>query len=142
MGKLSKILFHRAAIVAGFLILQIMFYAATILWFSEYMAQIERILRIISALVFFVCFTVYVASGFKAGGILFSSVLGIDPTLAMIVFGLIIILYTFTGGYKAVCWTDFFQALLMLVALLPIMILFPFFQKFLRTGLTVGAVKG
>ena len=74
-------------------------------------------LRVISALVFFVCFTVYVASGFKAGGVLFSSVLGIDQGLAMAIFGLIIIIYTFTGGYKAVCWTDFFQALLMLVAL-------------------------
>lgn len=31
---------------------------------------------------------------------------------------------------------------MVVVALLPIMILFPFFQRFLRTGLTVGAVKG
>ncbi len=31
---------------------------------------------------------------------------------------------------------------MVVVALLPIMILFPFFQRFLKTGLTVGAVKG
>jgi putative aldouronate transport system permease protein len=31
---------------------------------------------------------------------------------------------------------------MVVVALLPIMILFPFFQTFLKTGLTVGAVKG
>ena len=31
---------------------------------------------------------------------------------------------------------------LVVVALLPIMILFPFFQRFLKTGLTIGAVKG
>ena len=31
---------------------------------------------------------------------------------------------------------------MVVVALLPIMILFPFFQGFLKTGLTVGAVKG
>ena len=31
---------------------------------------------------------------------------------------------------------------MVVVALLPIMILFPFFHRFLKTGLTVGAVKG
>ena len=31
---------------------------------------------------------------------------------------------------------------MVVVALAPIMILFPFFQRFLKTGLTVGAVKG
>ncbi len=31
---------------------------------------------------------------------------------------------------------------MVVIAIAPIMILFPFFQKFLKTGLTVGAVKG
>ncbi len=82
-------------------------------------------LQVISALIFFVCFTVYVASGFKAGAALFTTVLGFDNNvIPMIVFGAIIIIYTFTGGFKAVCWTDFFQALLMLCALvaLPIVL--------------------
>jgi len=78
----------------------------------------NKILQVICALVFFVCFTVYVASGFKAGATLFKNVLGIDTTVAMLIFGAIIIIYTFTGGFKAVCWTDFFQALLMLCALI------------------------
>ena len=38
----------------------------------------------------------------------------------MLLFALIIIIYTFLGGYKAVCWTDFFQGLLMLAAVLAI----------------------
>lgn len=80
-------------------------------------------LQIVSAIIFFVCFTIYVASGYKAGGDLFSSVLGIDPTLAKVIFGIIVMAYTFTGGYKAVCWTDFFQALLMLVAMLAVPII-------------------
>jgi sodium/proline symporter len=46
-------------------------------------------------------------------------------SLALLVFALIIIAYTFSGGFKAVCWTDFFQGLMMLVALMavPIVIL-------------------
>ena len=38
----------------------------------------------------------------------------------MLIFALIIISYTFLGGFKAVCWTDFFQGLLMLAALLAV----------------------
>ena len=38
----------------------------------------------------------------------------------MILCALIIIGYTFLGGFKAVCWTDFFQGILMLIALLAI----------------------
>ena len=38
----------------------------------------------------------------------------------MCIGGVIIIAYTFLGGYKAVCWTDFFQGLLMLVAVLVV----------------------
>jgi len=41
----------------------------------------------------------------------------------MIIFALIIIGYTFLGGFKAVCWTDFFQGILMLIALLAIPII-------------------
>ena len=31
---------------------------------------------------------------------------------------------------------------MVVIVILPIMILFPFFQRYLKTGLTVGAVKG
>jgi sodium/proline symporter len=36
----------------------------------------------------------------------------------MIIFAALILTYTFLGGYKAVCWTDFFQGMMMLAALL------------------------
>ena len=38
----------------------------------------------------------------------------------MIIFAVLILIYTFLGGYKAVCWTDFFQGLMMLIALLAV----------------------
>jgi sodium/proline symporter len=43
--------------------------------------------------------------------------------LAMAIFAVFILLYTFLGGYKAVCWTDFFQGILMLIALLAVPII-------------------
>jgi len=80
-------------------------------------------LQIVCAVVFLVFFTVYVASSFVAGAKVFGNVipaLAEKPSIALLVFAAIIILYTFLGGFKAVCWTDFFQGLMMLVALLAV----------------------
>ena len=61
---------------------------------------------------------IYAASSVKACGTLFNTVIGIDAKIAMYIAAAIIIGYTFMGGFSAVCWTDFFQGLLMLGALL------------------------
>ncbi len=74
---------------------------------------------IICAVVFLVCFTIYVASAFVAGTDVFTTLVPtLDKTAAMLIFASIVIAYTFLGGFSAVCWTDFFQGLLMLGALL------------------------
>ena len=84
-------------------------------------------LKIICAIVFLVSFTLYVASAFSAGAQVFTQLFpALTKPVAMIIFAAIILIYTFLGGFKAVCWTDFFQGLLMLVALLavPLMLYF------------------
>ncbi|MBQ2676696.1 MAG: sodium/proline symporter PutP [Clostridia bacterium] len=84
----------------------------------------HKALQMVSAVIFLVCFTVYVASAFVAGTKVFLKVFpSLDPSIAMLIFAAIILVYTFLGGYKAVCWTDFFQGILMLVALLAIPII-------------------
>ncbi len=84
----------------------------------------NKALQVICAIIFLIAFTVYVASAFVAGSSVFTMLFPqISPMIAMIVFALIIIGYTFLGGFKAVCWTDFFQGILMLLALLAIPII-------------------
>ena len=83
-------------------------------------------MQIICAIVFLVFFTVYVASGFVAGETVFVSFIPAlqgHESLALFIFAAIIIIYTFSGGFKAVCWTDFFQGMLMLVAMLAVPIM-------------------
>ena len=75
-------------------------------------------LQVICAVIFLVAYTIYAASSIKAAGTLFSTVIGLDPQVAMYVAAAIIISYTFLGGFSAVSWTDFFQGMLMLGALL------------------------
>ena len=90
-------------------------------YLSNRFATKSRTLQIVCAVIFLVFFTVYVASSFVAGTSVFTTLFpNLDPSVAMIIFAAILILYTFLGGYKAVCWTDFFQGILMLVALLAV----------------------
>ncbi len=78
----------------------------------------SRALQIVCAAIFVFAYTIYAASSIKACGTLFNTVIGMDATVAMYIAAAIIIGYTFLGGFSAVCWTDFFQGLLMLAALL------------------------
>ena len=75
-------------------------------------------LQIICAVIFLVAYTIYAASSVLACGTLFNKVIGIDTTVAMYIAAAVIVSYTFLGGFSAVCWTDFFQGLLMLGSLL------------------------
>ena len=63
-------------------------------------------IMIISAVVFVLTYCVYTASSLFACGTLFNTVLGIDPKTAMVIASAVIVVYTFLGGYNAVCWTD------------------------------------
>lgn len=84
-------------------------------------ASDSPVLQVICALIFLIAFTIYVSSAFVAGTSVLTMLFpGINERLAMTIFALVIIGYTFLGGFKAVCWTDFFQGLLMLAALLAI----------------------
>ena len=94
-------------------------------------ASKSPVLKIICAVIFLISFTVYVASSFVAGKNVMCAVIPWfqgKEILAVGVFALLILIYTFLGGYKAVCWTDFFQGLMMLVALLAVPIIM-FFGK-------------
>ena len=89
-------------------------------------ASQSSVLKIVCAVIFLVSFTVYVSSAFVAGKNVMTAVipeLADSPMLAMAIFAVFILLYTFLGGYKAVCWTDFFQGILMLIALLAVPII-------------------
>lgn len=78
----------------------------------------SKVLQVMCAAIFLVAYTIYAASSIKACGTLFHTVMDVNPTVAMYIAALIIVAYTFLGGFSAVCWTDFFQGMIMLAALL------------------------
>jgi len=87
-------------------------------YFENRFNDTTRILRLVSAFVILLFFTFYTASGLVGGAILFENSFGMQYSTALISGGLIIVGYTFIGGFLAVAWTDAVQAVLMFLALL------------------------
>jgi len=90
-------------------------------FFSNRFKDEKGYLRLISSIVILFFFVIYVASGFKGCGVVLQTIFPeISLMIAMLIGAVIIIVYTFMGGFKAVCWTDFIQGLLMLVAVVVV----------------------
>ncbi|MFV0300149.1 MAG: sodium/proline symporter PutP [Paracoccus sp. (in: a-proteobacteria)] len=83
------------------------------------------LLRIVSAIIIVVFFSVYTASGLVGGGKLFSSAFGGDYMTGVLMTLGVVLVYTVMGGFLAVSLTDFVQGCIMMLALviMPIVIL-------------------
>ncbi|MBW8017690.1 MAG: sodium/proline symporter PutP [Planctomycetes bacterium] len=92
-------------------------------FFEERFKDPTGLLRTVSAIIILFFFTIYASSGLVAAGKLFNSIFDVNYHTAVIIGGVVIILYTFLGGFLAVCWTDLFQGLLMVIAIIIVPIL-------------------
>lgn len=87
-------------------------------YFEHRFADRTRLLRLISAVVIVVFFTLYTASGVVAGGKLFESVFQLDYVYGLALTVSVVIAYTLLGGFLAVSMTDFVQGIIMFFALI------------------------
>ena len=89
-------------------------------FFKNRFADKKAVTSAVASVFIIVFFVVYTASQFAAGGKLFHTIFGVDYTAAMLIGAAIVIIYTFVGGFKAICVIDTIQACLMFFALLLI----------------------
>lgn len=108
------------------------------MFFEHRYGDKKKILMTVSSIIIAFFFVVYTASAFAAGGKLFSSVFGIDYLTALTIGAVVILIYTFLGGFKAVCTTDFIQGTLMIVALLAV----PIAALAIMGGLDLSVTQG
>ncbi len=80
----------------------------------------SKLLRVVSALVILLFFAFYTSSGMVAGATLFQKSFGLEYNTALWIGAAVIVSYTFLGGFLAVSWTDFFQGILMFLALVVV----------------------
>lgn len=78
-------------------------------FFKNRLDDQSNLIKIISGLIIVVFFTLYTHAGLVSGGKLFDSAFGLDYHVGLILIAVIVILYTFFGGYLAVSITDFFK---------------------------------
>ncbi len=85
-----------------------------------------NLLRITSVLIIVVFYICYIGAQLKGSTKMFSYLFGMQPVHAIILSAVVVMLYTMTGGYRAVMITSFIQGLLMVVSmvLLPLVLLF------------------
>ncbi|MBF7097686.1 sodium/proline symporter PutP [Alkalibacter mobilis] len=83
----------------------------------------SHLIKIISAVFIVVFFLIYTAAQFSAGAKLFNAVFGLKYETALILGAIVIVSYTFLGGFLAVCWTDLIQGILMFFAIITLPII-------------------
>ncbi len=92
-------------------------------YFANRFHDHNRLLRVLSAVFILIFFLIYTASGFVAGAKLFESVFGLPYYSALVIGVFVIISYTALGGFMAVSWTDFFQGIIMFLAIVTLPVL-------------------
>lgn len=86
-------------------------------YFERRFEDRSRVLRTLTAFFILVFFTFYTSSGFVASGRLFESLFGMPYRDAMFWGSVVMLAYTFFGGFLAVSWSDVLQGTLMFIAL-------------------------
>lgn len=87
-------------------------------FFEKRFADRSRLLRVFSALIIIIFFTLYTASGMVSGGKLFDSAFGVDYAWGLWITAGVTIVYTLLGGFLAVSLTDVVQGTIMFLALI------------------------
>ena len=85
------------------------------LLFGDFNEKERKTLLRLTTIIITCSLVVYVAAQFQGAGTAFSNALGISQELSIIMGALVILIYTFVGGFWAVSLTDSIQAILMLI---------------------------
>lgn len=78
----------------------------------------SRWLRLIPVVIITVCMLGYVAAQMNAAGKAFEATFALPYHTGVIAGAVIVLAYTVTGGFRAICWTDVVQAMFMVIALI------------------------
>ncbi len=94
-------------------------------FFERRFSDHTGLIRTLTALMSIIFLTIYLSAGLIGMGLLLESLFGINYYLGLTIATLVVVTYTFVGGFVTVAWTDSFQAvfLLSIILLVPIVAL-------------------
>lgn len=82
-----------------------------------------HLLKVSAAIIILIFFTLYTSAGMVAGGRLFESAFGMDYSVGLWITSLVVVIYTFMGGFLAVSLTDSVQGTIMFFSLIVVSII-------------------
>ena len=83
----------------------------------------RKYIQVIAALLCVIFFGVYAASCFVTCGKLFGTLFGFNYHSMMVIGAILVLAYTWFGGYLAVSVTSFFQAIIMILTLILVLVI-------------------
>ncbi len=89
-------------------------------FFSQRFGRDNGLIRLVSASVIIIFFTLYTSAGLVGGGKLFESAFNVEYQYGVIITMLVVVAYTLMGGFLAVSRTDFVQGVIMFIALVMV----------------------
>lgn len=87
-------------------------------FFEKRFKDNSGVIRVLSALVMVIFLTHYLSAGLIAMGNLFESLFGLDYFVGLSIAMLVVVIYTFIGGFTTVAWIDLFQGIFLLIVIL------------------------
>lgn len=94
-------------------------------FFESRLCDKSGIIRIFTAVMLFVFYTIYISSALVGMGLLLNTLFGLEYHIGVLFGILIVVPYVFIGGYLTLAWIDLFQGffLMLVVVFVPLYIL-------------------
>jgi sodium/proline symporter len=89
-------------------------------FFESRLGDTSGLIRLFSASILMVFYTIYISAGLVGLGDLLTSLFNIDYALAILVGILIVVPYVFSGGYVTLAWIDLFQGCFLLLVIIAV----------------------
>lgn len=113
-------------------------------YFESRFGDTKGTIRVISAAISVLFFTVYISSGLVGMGIIVETLFGINYGIGISIGLAAVVAYVLSGGYKTIAWIDLFQGFFLLFVILLIPLIFigkiggitPIFAKMKELGLS------
>lgn len=89
-------------------------------FFESRLADTSGLIRIFTALILIVFYTIYIAAALTGLGDLFDVLFNLDYSIGVLIGIFIVIPYVFSGGYLTLAWIDLFQGLFLMCVIIAI----------------------
>lgn len=89
-------------------------------FFESRLADTSGIIRVFSAMILIVFYTIYIAAGLTGLGDLLNILFETDYSLGILIGIFIVIPYVFSGGYLTLAWIDLFQGFFLMCVIIAV----------------------